>query len=68
MKKMRIDRDFFEHLLSCLANQKFVNSVNADGLAGCDYEKVQAINQEIIDDAWEKGMDILVEFDKQMEE
>lgn len=67
MKKIQIDRDFFEHLLACLANQKFINSVNADGLMDGNYKKVQKRNQEVIDKAWKKGMDMLVDFDRQME-
>ena len=39
----------FEHLLSCLDNQKFINEINADGLK-CDYKSIQKENQKAIDD------------------
>ena len=60
--EITIDRDFFEHLLNCLANQKFINEPpNADGIAMgeklCKEEK--KLNQETIDKTWNKGMFIL---------
>ena len=47
-----ISEDSFDHLLSCLDNQKFIKDVNADGLAmGKEgYEEVQSKNQAAIDD------------------
>jgi len=44
-----ISEDSFEHLLSCLDNQKFINDINADALTG-DYKKTQEQNQAAIDD------------------
>lgn len=49
-KTVTISHDSFEHLLSCLDNQKFINDVNADGLVSGDYQTVQADNQAAIDD------------------
>ncbi len=47
-----ISQDSFEHLLSCLDNQKFIHDVNADGLSeGHDVvQSVQQENQKCIDD------------------
>ncbi len=62
-KTIKIDTDFFEHLLNCLANQKFIGEAppNGDALAmGQEaYEELHESNQEIIDKAWNKGMAIL---------
>ena len=49
-----IERDFFEHLLNCLANQKYVHEQKLDARV-----KVQAV----IDAAWRKGMDLLAAAD-----
>ena len=49
---MEIDRDVFEHLLNCLANQKYVHELRLD-------ERVKA--QSIIDAAWQQGMDLLTD-------
>jgi len=38
----------FEHLLSCLDNQKFIHEINADALES-DYKAIQKKNQEAID-------------------
>ena len=59
-KTITIDEDFFEHLLNCLANQKYINEINADALT-CDYKKIQKENQEIIDRAWNDGMKMLMD-------
>ncbi len=47
-----ISENSFEHLLSCLDNQKFVGDLNADALSmGKNaYDKVQNETQEAIDD------------------
>lgn len=58
-KYIKIESSFFEHLLLCLANQKFIKAVNADATT-CDYKKIQIKNQKIIDKAYKKGMDILL--------
>ena len=61
--KITLDRDFFEHLLNCLANQKFITEVTGSrdclvkGEKLCKKEK--EINQDIIDIAWNKGMFII---------
>lgn len=62
--KILIDRPFFEHLLNCLANQKYIHELPncGDGLS-LDGETVQEIrewNQQVIDDAWNDGMGILL--------
>ena len=54
-----IDRDFFEHLLACLANQKYIHEINADALT-CDYKSIQKRNQRVIDTAYHKGMKLLM--------
>lgn len=58
-----IKRDYFEHLLNCLANQKFINErpPNGDALAmGEDaYKEVHRTNQDLIDKAWNHGMFLL---------
>lgn len=46
--------DYFEHLLNCLANQKFLHEMNTE-----DLKSVQAENQRIIDVAWNTGMSLL---------
>lgn len=55
----------FEHLLNCLANQKFIGEPPACGdamAAGPEGRaKVDAENQKAIDDAWKQGMDLLHE-------
>lgn len=57
-KTVTIDIDYFEYLLNCLANQKFINDINADAL-DADYKKMQREYQEAIDKAWLEGMDLL---------
>lgn len=49
---MEIDRQFFEHLLNCLANQKFLHERLLN-------ERVKA--QAVIDAAWRRGMELLKE-------
>lgn len=48
--KITIDRDYFEHLLNCLANQKFLYVTMPDR------EKTM---QRLIDDAHAKGRELL---------
>lgn len=66
-----ITKNFFEHLLNCLANQKFIGELppNADALSlgKTEYENIQIENQNIINDAWSKGMFILC-LDSKMEQ
>jgi hypothetical protein len=50
-----------EHLLACLANQKFINSVNGDGLS-LGKKKVLSIqqkNQKVIDNTYKETMEFL---------
>lgn len=56
-----LDRDYFEHLLNCLASQKFLYHVNADGMSEGEekVKQMQAEAQQAIDAAWRKGMDML---------
>jgi len=49
---MAIDIPFFEHLLSCMATQKFIGDL---------LPEEQEANQEVIDDAWGAGMILLDE-------
>ncbi|KKM02942.1 hypothetical protein LCGC14_1779400 [marine sediment metagenome] len=49
IQTITIPFDFFEHLLNCLANQKYIH---LDHLPN----GVEEINQEIIDLAWSDGM------------
>ena len=44
-----LSTDEFEHLLNCLDNQKYINTINADGLATSNYKKIQHDMQECID-------------------
>lgn len=61
--KITLDKGYFEHLLNCLANQKFIGEAPPCGDAMAmdknDYLNIQRENQEIIDKAWNKGMFIL---------
>jgi hypothetical protein len=58
-----IPAHFFEFLLTCLANQKFIHDVNADGLAqGVDKVREQQREmQRIIDIAYSKGWELLTQ-------
>lgn len=62
-EKIAIDKNYFEHLLNCLANQKFIGEAPPCGDAMAmdknDYLNVQRENQKIIDKAWNRGMFIL---------
>ncbi len=55
-----LKKDDFEHILACLANQKFINEVDADGLTG-DYKKTQRENQKAIDKTYCQMEKILFE-------
>ncbi len=44
-----LTEDSFEHLLSCLDNQKYIHERNADSTT-CDADAVQLDNQKAIDD------------------
>ncbi len=63
MKTITIDIDFFEHLLNCLANQKFIGEKppcgDAMAMKKTAYLKTQKKNQKIIDIAWNRGMNLL---------
>jgi len=58
-----ISSRFFEHLLACLANQKFIHDVNADGLEdGIDeVRRKQSEMQKTIDMAYRKGWELLMQ-------
>jgi hypothetical protein len=53
-----ISENSFEHLLSCLDNQKFINDINADATTS-DYKKIQQNNQNSIDDFNRQCRDLL---------
>jgi len=63
MNTITIPEDWFEHLLNCLANQKFIGEapVNGDALAlGKETrDELQETNQSVIDRAWNEGMSML---------
>jgi len=56
-----INRDYFEHLISCLANQKFMGDFNADSIEAGEgvYNKTNKLMQEAIDKAYMEGLDLL---------
>jgi len=58
-----ISEDSFEHLLNCLANQKFIGELPPNGdaldMSPEAYKSVQAKNQAAIDDFWKQCMDLL---------
>jgi hypothetical protein len=60
-KKITMSKEFFEHLLGCLANQKFINDVNADGmsLGVKKINKIKTKHQKAIDQAYQKGCELL---------
>lgn len=49
-----IDAGFLEHLLNCLANQKYIPAPTSD------LGEIESENQAVIDRAWCKGMDMLI--------
>jgi hypothetical protein len=61
--KIIISKGYFEHLLNCLANQKYIEELppNGDALAEGEenYRNIQEENQMAIDKAWREGMFIL---------
>ena len=61
--KVTLSKDYFEHLLNCLANQKYVGELPTCGDALAEgpekYKNVQEENQKVIDKAWREGMFIL---------
>jgi len=62
-EKITLPADYFEFLLSCLANQKFIHDVNADGMSeGIDKVRMQqAEMQRIIDITYSKGWELLMQ-------
>ena len=50
MNEIRIDMDFFDHLLGCMANQKYISEQT---------KETQEEWQMIIAIAWNAGMEIL---------
>lgn len=71
-KTISIDVGFFEHLLNCLANQKFIGEPppcgDAVALSKEEYNSIQKENQSKIDDAWKKGVEILRDHRKAQKE
>lgn len=62
MRTITLPERDFEHLLACLANQKFIHDVNADGIS-MGIKKVRSIQQEnqaCIDKAYHKEMKRLI--------
>lgn len=61
--KVTISKNYFEHLLNCLANQKYVGELPTCGDALAEgpekYKNIQEENQKVIDKAWKEGMFIL---------
>ena len=47
---MEVDQDFFEHLLNCMANQKYIGEQSMD---------TQRVWQRIMDETWSEGMQLL---------
>jgi hypothetical protein len=58
-----VTKSFLEHLLNCLANQKFIGEPppNGDAMAmeESEYRRGQREGQEAIDKAWRQGMFIM---------
>lgn len=58
-----ISKSYFEHLLNCLANQRFIGELppNGDAMAleQSEYAKIQTENQNVINKAWSEGMFLL---------
>ena len=52
-KMIELEEDFFEHLLNCLANQKYMR------IPGEGQSAAETKDQEKIDKAWKEGMAIL---------
>lgn len=46
-KNIIISKDSFDHLLSCLDNQKFINDVNADALDSMSTNQIHSVQDEI---------------------
>lgn len=64
-KNVFISYDFLEHLLNCLAAQKFIGKGPPNGdavsLGQEQFERIELQNQKVIDEAWLEGMRILKE-------
>lgn len=58
-----ISKDFFEHLLNCLCNQKYIGELPTNGdsisVGKQHYDSVQEEGQSAIDKAWNQGMFIM---------
>lgn len=59
MSVMLLPRDFFEHLLNCLANQRFIAEDEINDCGGPQGAETRRAMQAVIDEAWAKGMDML---------
>lgn len=57
-----ISKDSFDHLLNCLANQKYVGEVNADALDSLSVEEIHGVQddtQTAIDDFYHQCRKVL---------
>lgn len=56
-----LEVDFFDHLLNCMANQKYIHNMSADALgeSGKEIRKIQEDNQRVIDEAYHKARELL---------
>lgn len=56
VKTITIEEDFFEHLLNCMANQKFIGEVPPNGdamsLSQTEYKNIQQDHQRVIDETY----------------
>lgn len=57
IKTVTIDLDFFEHLLNCMCNQKFL-PMSGPSCISSENEKA---NQKVIDEAYHKARAIWIE-------
>lgn len=66
--KIEIEVDFLEHLLCCLANQKFIGKMppcgDALAMGQVDYEKVYREMQQAIDQAYHDGWKLVTSVSK----
>ena len=57
--EIRVSVDYFEHLLNCLAQQKYIHEQESYCEALRESPEKIEENQKIIDEAWRTGMDII---------
>jgi len=65
-KQITMSEDFFEKILICLDNQKFMGDVNADGMSMgmSKIKKTQKEIQEVIDKTNREGRELLINNNK----